>query len=77
MIALLLLTSIVELVYLAPTFAEDFSFIGVGDWGGAAIDTQYSKNVYAVANQMALTSTETKTKFIISTGDNFYWCGVQ
>ena len=44
---------------------------------GAAIDSQDYKNVYAVAKQMNITASTVDAKFIINTGDNFYWCGIQ
>jgi hypothetical protein len=55
----------------------NYAFLSVGDWGGAMIDPQYSHNVYAVSAQMATTVTATEANFIINTGDNFYWCGIQ
>lgn len=58
-----------------------YSFITLGDWGGAALDggkgSQDYKNVYAVAKQMASTAAANAAKFIVNTGDNFYWCGIQ
>jgi hypothetical protein len=57
--------------------AGRYSFIGIGDWGGAATTDEYKKNQYAVANQMALTIKNTDAQFIVNTGDNFYWCGLQ
>jgi tartrate-resistant acid phosphatase type 5 len=57
--------------------APPYSFSTIGDWGGAQISEQDSTNVYAVANAMATTASVKHTKFIINTGDNFYWCGIQ
>jgi len=61
--------------------ASPYTFLSIGDWGGAAIGTTSSftakKNVYAVASAMAKTAAEIDPNFIISTGDNFYWCGIQ
>lgn len=51
--------------------------LGIGDWGGAAVDTQYYNNVYAVAAQMDTTAQASSAKFVVNTGDNFYWCGIQ
>jgi hypothetical protein len=55
----------------------NFTFISVGDWGGAAVGQPYTTNVYAVANSMANYSQHLNPQFIINTGDNFYWCGIQ
>ena len=54
-----------------------YSFLSIGDWGGAAVDDQYKQNTYDVASQMATTASSTSAKFVINTGDNFYWCGIQ
>lgn len=53
------------------------SFITIGDWGGAALaEQQYGKNVADVAGAMASQMAKLDAKFIIGTGDNFYWCGL-
>ena len=54
-----------------------YSFLAIGDWGGAALDTAAYNNVYAVSAEMAKIATKTMPKFILGTGDNFYWCGIQ
>ena len=48
-----------------------------GDWGGAALGEQDKHNVYAVSLEMAKTALSHNAQFIINTGDNFYWCGIQ
>lgn len=54
------------------------SFITVGDWGGAALqEQQYGYNVYNVSASMAAASQTLDASFIIGTGDNFYWCGLE
>ena len=57
--------------------AAPFSFITVGDWGGASLHSFYNQTVYKVANQMKKTARQYEAKFILNTGDNFYWCGIQ
>lgn len=52
-------------------------FISFPVFLGAAIDSQDYKNVYAVSKQMNITASAVDAKFIINTGDNFYWCGIQ
>lgn len=52
------------------------SFVTLGDWGGAALggDSAYAPaTVSAVAQQMAKTMVERHARFVINTGDNFYW----
>lgn len=48
-----------------------------GDWGGAAVDAQKYQNVYLTARQMVKTAKALQPQFIVNTGDNFYWCGIQ
>ena len=57
--------------------ASPFTFLSIGDWGGAAISPSVKENVYAVARSMRKTAAAQNAQFVISTGDNFYWCGVQ
>ena len=57
--------------------ADAASFFSIGDWGGAAVSAQDKNNVYAVSNAMAAAASETPPLFILNTGDNFYWCGIQ
>ena len=48
----------------------------MGDWGGAALggDSAYAPaTVKAVAEQMAKTMVERHARFVVNTGDNFYW----
>jgi hypothetical protein len=66
----------------AATFGAGTSFFTLGDWGGATItsyDHEFNPNttVHDVARQMATTAKENPPAFIINTGDNFYWCGIQ
>lgn len=55
----------------------NYAFLSIGDWGGAQLGEQDSTNVYTVAAQMGLTAVASDAQFIIGTGDNFYWCGIQ
>lgn len=72
------LASVVSLtVFGFAAATKPFSFVAIGDWGGAALSTQNSDNVYAVANQMAITASANEAQFVLNVGDNFYWCGIQ
>jgi len=54
------------------------SFLSMGDWGGHALERpQYGINVDAVAKQMGSTIKAEASKFMVNTGDNFYWCGLK
>lgn len=57
-----------------------YSFITLGDWGGAALEESFytsKTNVYDVAKAMANTASQHNAQFVVNTGDNFYWCGIQ
>ena len=53
------------------------TFITLGDWGGMALGTYHSTTVTKVAEQMAKTASDSSISFVINTGDNFYYCGIQ
>jgi tartrate-resistant acid phosphatase type 5 len=61
----------------APITSSGYSFVSIGDWGGAQLGGQYEKNVNDVAKQMSSTASSVSAKFVINVGDNFYWCGIQ
>ena len=67
----------ISFLLVVNSYALDYSFVSIGDWGGAQLGGQYTTNVNAVAAQMASTATNVAAKFVINTGDNFYWCGIQ
>lgn len=57
--------------------AAAFTFASVGDWGGATLGGYHKANELAVARQMGKTASDLDVKFVINTGDNFYYCGVE
>jgi hypothetical protein len=69
------LVVVVSIVLLAVNGVHSYSFLSVGDWGGAFVGNE--ANVYAVAAEMNNTAIALGAQFIIGTGDNFYWCGIQ
>ncbi|CAK0865456.1 unnamed protein product [Prorocentrum cordatum] len=67
---------------MTPLPCVGYTFITLGDWGGALPgayqpSTPYAQNVKRVATQMAKTAESSEVKFIVNTGDNFYWCGIE
>jgi len=54
-----------------------FTFASIGDWGGVTIGGYHKDNELAVAKQMGKTASDMNVQFILNTGDNFYYCGVQ
>lgn len=53
------------------------SFIGIGDWGGSGLGGHHVQNQKDVASQMATTAQSAGIQFVMNTGDNFYYCGIQ
>ena len=54
-------------------------FLSVGDWGSAALGGYHQRNAMATAAAMKayITDAGTDVAFVLSTGDNFYYCGIQ
>ena len=52
-------------------------FITLGDWGGKALGGYHATDVDAVASAMGTCATSNPINFLINTGDNFYYCGIQ
>jgi len=58
------------------------SFLSVGDWGSAALGGFHLRNAADTSAAMnayieRATSASAKPVFVLSTGDNFYYCGIQ
>lgn len=53
------------------------SFVTIGDWGGRALPGQHAANVEAVATAMEAAARDAASGFVVNTGDNFYWCGIE
>jgi tartrate-resistant acid phosphatase type 5 len=71
------LFSVLLLGAIASVTCDGVSFLTLGDWGGAALDAGAAANQNGVAAQMATTAAATNAQFVLNTGDNFYWCGIQ
>jgi len=54
-----------------------FNFVTIGDWGGAALGSYHKTAADQVAAQMGTTAAANDAKFVLNTGDNFYYCGIQ
>jgi hypothetical protein len=52
--------------------ATVYSFMSIGDWGGAALEDYHKDDQYAVAKAMAATATALSAKLVIGAGDNYY-----
>jgi len=75
--ALSLSKRVVAVLAFSGPAAAAFTFASVGDWGGATLGGYHQANELAVAKQMGKSASELDVKFVINTGDNFYYCGVQ
>jgi hypothetical protein len=56
--------------------SAEYSFLSIGDWGAAGAGEPFRTNVNKVAKAMAKEAENRSAKFVINTGDNFYWCGI-
>ena len=57
-----------------------YTFLTLGDWGGAALEEPskpYAQNVKNVASALKGVFSAEDVRFLVNTGDNFYWCGIQ
>jgi len=57
-----------------------YTFVTLGDWGGAALEEPskpYAQNVKNVASALQGVFGAEDVRFLVNTGDNFYWCGIQ
>lgn len=78
------LFSIIALMALQSTVAQQQQhqqqqqqqqFVSIGDWGGASLGGYHLKNAQQTA--AAIASTGSASAFVVNTGDNFYYCGIQ
>lgn len=61
---------------LAPPTAASFSFVSIGDWGCVPIGGYHEQDELIVAKQFSQTAADVNARFVLNTGDNFYYCGV-
>lgn len=62
---------------LLPVGNNEVNFLSVGDWGGATLGGSYQTNVNNIAMAMEEYKEENGSEFVLNTGDNFYYCGIQ
>lgn len=64
---------------LAINYVEStYTFMSMGDWGASTVtESTYPDNAAEVANAMNTWAKNNQPRFVINTGDNFYWCGIQ
>jgi len=76
-------TSTFVVLVLATLFCSSqgsgLTFAALGDWGciGGTGGDYHAHDEAVVAKQFAITAAAVDAKFILNTGDNFYYCGVE
>ncbi len=60
-----------------PASTNQISFVSLGDWGCAGIDSARKESEQTVADAFANVSANLSANFILNTGDNFYYYGVK
>jgi hypothetical protein len=53
------------------------AFLSVGDWGGASLGGYHLKNAKDTSKVMLRFQEQYDAKFVINSGDNFYYCGIE
>lgn len=66
------ISSILLLHYLS--FVLSSGFLSVGDWGSASLGGYHYRNAFETSTAM---KSYTTADFVLNTGDNFYYCGIQ
>lgn len=52
-------------------------FLSVGDWGSASLGGYHLRNAQDTAGAMKSYIADHGASFVLNTGDNFYYCGIQ
>lgn len=59
-------------------YALSSGFLSVGDWGSAALGGYHQRDANETAAAMkGYIIANNETEFVLNTGDNFYYCGIQ
>ena len=59
------------------TNQKDIDFISLGDWGGASLGGYHLSNIQNTSLAMYNHMNKYNSKFILNSGDNFYYCGIE
>ena len=72
--------SICKILFISSALFKNvssISFMSIGDWGGASIDLKHQQWENTVAKTFSNVAEQITPKFIVGTGDNFYYYGVK
>jgi hypothetical protein len=67
---------IVASALLACVAQATFNFVSIGDWGCVPIGGYHEQDELIVAKKFSEAATSVDAKFVLNTGDNFYYCGI-
>lgn len=71
------LLQIWALLFVVDAKAGEYAFMSIGDWGGAYFGDYHYTNALDTANGMEQWGADNNAQFVLNTGDNFYYCGIQ
>jgi hypothetical protein len=66
-------------LYYGVTATDTVQFLSVGDWGSASLGGYHLRNAEGTAAAMKayISNQAPSVEFVLNTGDNFYYCGIQ
>ncbi len=59
------------------TSASETTFVSLGDWGAASLGGYHYDNTINTFNAIQTYASANNPQFVLNTGDNFYYCGIQ
>lgn len=66
-----------SLLLLGTVASASLSFASIGDWGCVPIGGWHEQDQFIVAKQFAIAAEAVNAQFVLNTGDNFYYCGIE
>jgi hypothetical protein len=64
-------------VNISTSQSQSTRFLSVGDWGSASLGGYHLRNAQDTATAMKTYVAAQPVEFVLNTGDNFYYCGIQ
>jgi len=63
-------------ILLIASVSATFNFVSIGDWGCVPIGGYHEQDELIVARSFQASATDLNPRFVLNTGDNFYYCGI-